>query len=84
MQDCMARAGELDATAAGAPTGTGTGRWHERTGRRPIPHRRCDDSGFVLLGDGTGLGKYIAKQRDFTAYQKTIEKALHTARGKKR
>ena len=36
----------------------------------------------VLLGNGTELGKYIAKQMHFTAYQKTIERALHTARGK--
>ena len=34
------------------------------------------------LGDETELGKYVDEQRHFTAYQKTIEKALHTARGK--
>ena len=32
------------------------------------------------LGNGTELGKYVDDQRHFTAYQKTIEKALHTSR----
>ncbi len=35
------------------------------------------------MGDGTELGKYVAERIEFTAYQKTIEKALRTARGKK-
>ncbi len=35
------------------------------------------------MGDGTELGKYVAERIEFTAYQKAIENALRTARGKK-